>query len=119
MSIFTGKELVFKCELKSVEDCEANYNANLDKLEVKLRPTITVDKDTKFMFHSSNKAVPRGYDNCAFFCWIHTYFVSDSMRESMKREHLDNPHKEKTWGVWRKSFSLEIVFENGEYVSEL
>ena len=28
------------------------------------------------------------------------------------REQLDNPHKQKTWGVWSEKFSVEIIFEN-------
>jgi len=30
----------------------------------------------------------------------------------MKREQLDNPHKEKTWKVWRENFSVEVVFQD-------
>ena len=34
-----------------------------------------VDRDTKFMFHCSTAGVPRGYDDCAFFFWLHTHFI--------------------------------------------
>ena len=77
---------------------------------MQLSSQIIVDKDTKFMFHCASKGVPKGYDDCAFFFWLHTYFVKD-MREKMTREQLDNPHKEKTWKVWRENFAVEIEFE--------
>ena len=109
---------MFTCELRNSDECDASYHTNLDKLEVKLKQSITVDKDTKFMFNCSSRGVPRGYDDCAFFCWLHTFFIKN-MKEVMNREQLDNPHKEKTWGVWRDSFSVEILFENGEYSSQL
>ena len=114
VTILNYKDEIFFCELKSNDCCEAEYNPNLDKLEVKLTSPVIINKETKFMFHCSNKGVPRGYDDCAFFCWLHTYFIKD-MRELMKREELDNPHKEKTWGVWRDSFSLEIQFDDATY----
>ena len=28
------------------------------------------------------------------------------------REELDNPHKEKTWRVWKENFSVEVVFQD-------
>ena len=118
VTIFNGGENLFSCEFKNSDECSASYNPNLDKLEVRLKQHLVVDKDTKFMFHCANRGVPRGYDDCAFFCWLHTYFIKN-MKEIMRREQLDNPHKEKTWGVWRDSFSLEILFENGEYQSQL
>eukprot|EP00092_Neocalanus_flemingeri_P009379 GFUD01010093.1.p1 GENE.GFUD01010093.1~~GFUD01010093.1.p1 ORF type:complete len:615 (+),score=137.39 GFUD01010093.1:290-2134(+) len=118
ITIFSGGKKVFACELGNSVECDASYNTNLDKLEVKFKQPVITDKDTKFMFNCSSKGVPRGYDDCAFFCWLHTFFIKD-MKEVMNREQLDNPHKEKTWGVWRDLFSVEILFENGEYSSQL
>jgi len=118
ITISTGGDSIFNCDFINSNECDASYNPNLDKLEVRLKQEVIIDKDTKFMFHCSNKGVPRGYDDCAFFCWLHTYFIKD-MKELMRREELDNPHKEKTWEVWRENFSLEILFENGEYRSQL
>jgi len=118
VTVFSGGKNVLNCQLQNSDECEASYNSNLDKLEVKFKQVVIIDKDTKFMFHSSTKGVPRGYDDCAFFCWLHTFFIKD-MKEVMTRAQLDNPHKEKTWGVWRESFSVQIFFENGEYSSQL
>ena len=70
VTIFTGGENVFSCQFINSDECDVNYNPNLDKLEVRLKQHLTVDKDTKFMFHCSDKGVPRRYDDCAYFCWI-------------------------------------------------
>ena len=69
-----------------------------------------VDRDTKFMFHCSTAGVPRGYDDCAFFFWLHTYFIKNS-REFLTREQMDNPHKEKTWHCFRQGFRVDVEFE--------
>ena len=71
------------------------------------------------MYHSK-----QGYDDCPFFFWLHSYFVRDGGEECEKdgedvkvvlfREHLDNPHKMKTWGVWGADFSVEVVFSDSE-----
>jgi hypothetical protein len=35
----------------------------------------------------------------------------------MLREELDNPHKEKTWRVWKEKFSVEVVFQEATSVT--
>merc|ERR1719233_2267223 len=110
MTILSRECQVLSVELVSNRDCKASYDSELDSLAVVLVNQPTVDKDTKFIFHCSSKGVPRGYDDCAFFFWLHTYFIKN-LKEKMTREQLDNPHKEKTWKVWRENFSVEVVFE--------
>ena len=39
-------------------------------------------------------------------------FCSRGDRIQMMREELDNPHKEKTWRVWKENFSVEVVFQD-------
>jgi len=111
LTIISGGAIILSCTFSDSAGCDVKYGQKTDKLEVKLKNPPTVDKDTKFMFHCSTKGVPKGYDDCAFFFWLHTYFIKD-LHELMFRQHLDNPHKEKTWRVWRESFSVEVVFEN-------
>jgi len=109
MTIFNGGAKILHCDFNDSADCEAKYDPKVDKLEVSLKHPPKVDKDTKFMFHCSTKGVPMAYDDCAFFFWLHTYFIKD-LHELMFRQHLDNPHKEKTWRVWRENFSVDVVF---------
>jgi len=109
--IINGGNKILSCTFIDSAGCDVKYGQKTDKLEVKLKNPPTVDKDTKFMFHCSTKGVPKGYDDCAFFFWLHTYFIKD-LHELMFRQHLDNPHKEKTWRVWKETFSVEVVFEN-------
>ena len=61
---------------------------------VDIRNPVKILGDSKFMFYCLSKGVPRyvektflsdklnitfrGYDDCAFFFWLHTYFVSDN-----------------------------------------
>ena len=90
---------VLSTNLVSSSECVTAYDQELDTLDVQLSNPPTVDKDTKFMFHCTSKGV-----------WLHTLFVTD-MQERMTREQLDNPHKEKTWKVWRENFSVEIIFD--------
>jgi len=111
VSIYNQGTRVLHCDFGSTKDCEAKFDKHSDCLEVNFREPTTVDKDTKFMFHCSTKGVPKAYDDCAFFFWLHTYFIKD-LHELMFRQHLDNPHKEKTWRVWREKFSVNVVFEN-------
>jgi len=75
-----------------------------------------VNKDVKFLFTCSTKSVPKGYDDCAFFFWLNTFFIKN-YSEVMTREQLDNPHKEKVWRVWRENFSVEVVFQNPEHAA--
>ena len=110
MSVFNAGAKILTCDFMDSAACEAKYDPKTDKLEVIVKSPPRVDKDTKFMFHCSTKGVPKAYDNCAFFFWLHTYFVKE-LRELMFRHQLDNPHKEKTWRVWRKHFSVEVVFD--------
>jgi len=96
---------------------DTSYNRIGDKLEVKLKGNpLVVDQDIKFLFTCSTKGVPKGYDDCAFFFWLHTHFLKTDklgvIRERMFRDELDNPHKEKTWRVWKETFSVEVIFKH-------
>ncbi|XP_028397905.1 phosphatidylinositol 3,4,5-trisphosphate 3-phosphatase TPTE2-like isoform X2 [Dendronephthya gigantea] len=89
-----------------------DLNDALDKLTISLgeeSPVIT--GETKIMFFSSNKNVPVGYDNCAFYFWFHTGFIQeDSLL--LTRNELDNPHKKKTWKSFLSNFSVKLKFSH-------
>jgi len=94
------------------------------QVQVDFVTTVTLDQDTKFMFHSSHPKVPKAYDDCPFFFWLHTYYVREGVEQCEKtedgvkvvlgRDQLDNPHKEKTrkenGGYWPKDFAVEVFF---------
>ena len=60
---------------------------------VDIKNPVKILGDSKFLFYCLSKGVPRyvkeyskdkansifrGYDDCAFFFWLHTYFVTDN-----------------------------------------
>ena len=106
--ITEGKE-VCHVSFADQESFTSNYDEKRDLLSMTFTSPPRIVRDTKFMFFCHTKGVPVGYDDCAFFCWLHTYFIKND-RELLTREQLDNPHKEKTWAVWRENFSVEIIF---------
>ena len=80
---------------------------------------------------SSWNQVPKNYEKCPFYFWFHTAFVKDNsliltrypnrhqtlcfplwswwrMHHDGLREELDNPHKPKTWDVFRESLKVEL-----------
>lgn len=138
MTIF-NKDQVLVWNFSCPSNCSTTYNPTQDRLDIELKIPPTVDSDTKFMFENSSSSVPRGYDNCAFFFWLHTFFIEKDCKEGvedvrhvqndcknprtvekysceeegglkviLKREVLDNPHKRKSWDVWREDFSVEV-----------
>jgi PTEN phosphatase family protein len=69
-------------------------------------------EEVKIMFYSSNKNVPKYYDECAFFFTFHTSFIdSGTNRLFIPRNELDNPHKEKFWNVYNSQFAVELLFD--------
>ena len=93
VAIIEGVKNVLLCSFKPTsEQCQVSYdwkvnltsvilycsnfhNFQADRLEVTLTKPPLVNKDVKFMFTCSTKGVPVGYDNCAFFFWLNTFFI--------------------------------------------
>uniref|UniRef100_H2YDZ6 Uncharacterized protein n=1 Tax=Ciona savignyi TaxID=51511 RepID=H2YDZ6_CIOSA len=67
--------------------------------------------DIKVRFTSTSKTLPRGYDNCPFYFWFNTSLVEGDQM-TLKREELDNPHKNKTWDIYRENFSVKLLFSD-------
>jgi len=80
-----------------------------DRVTVHLTPGALVQGDTKVVFTSSSRTIPKGYDNCPFFFWFHTGFVGEELH--LPRDQLDNPHKSKTWNVFKENFGVTLTFE--------
>lgn len=90
-------------------------------------------------FLLSVKGLPKGYEDCPFYFWFNTSFVennrwvfffcqyfffflsSESLLKSfvlmflchrlyLSREELDNPHKSKTWDIYKEDFGVTVIF---------
>ena len=109
LRIFTEGQEVCRVRFADQQSCSSKYDEKRDLLTVSFTASPRIERDTKFMFFCDTKWVPVGYDDCAFFFWLHTYFIKKD-REFLTREKLDNPHKEKTWAVWSENFSVELIF---------
>ena len=60
--------------------------------------------------------MPKGYERCAFYFWFNTFFLEPTANGGnpgelflcLRREEIDNPHKEKTWGVFTEDFTVGV-----------
>jgi len=77
-------------------NCSTTYNKSLDRLDIELETPHVVDSDTKFMFENSSSSVPRGYDNCAFFFWLNTFFIEKDCREGVEDVRTNEKSEEKS-----------------------
>jgi len=109
VSIFTQGNQIFSSKFSDSSQCTQKYDVKRDLVSVSIQKQLVINQDTKFMFHCSTSGVPVGYDDCAFFFWLHTYFIENN-RILLSREQLDNPHKQKTWAVWKENFFVEVSF---------
>ncbi|CAF0822790.1 unnamed protein product [Adineta steineri] len=111
-------ELLGKFQLRQdnqldTNSCKNEHNREEDKVtisDIRLSP---LKGDVKIMFFSTNKKVPKNYDDCAFYFWFNTSFIENNSL-LLKREELDNPHKAKTWHIFREKFSVLLTFSNEE-----
>lgn len=89
--------------------CTNEYNGQEDKTTISNIGLPLLKNDVKIMFYSTNKRVPRNYDDCAFYFWFNTSFIENHLL-LLTREELDNPHKSKTWRIFRENFSVQLRF---------
>ncbi|KAI1285027.1 Phosphatidylinositol 3,4,5-trisphosphate 3-phosphatase TPTE2 [Halotydeus destructor] len=110
-TIGIDRESTFAMGFGSRTNCEIDYNAVQDVLEVTPRNCPPLIGNVRLKFNCSSKTVPRAYEDCAFYFWFNTAFVDqEAMTLTIKREDLDNPHKEKTWKLYREKFSVRLEF---------
>ncbi|XP_055982345.1 phosphatidylinositol 3,4,5-trisphosphate 3-phosphatase TPTE2-like [Sorex fumeus] len=108
IQIIMEKKVVFFCS--SSKNCKIYHDAEADKVIIKLQSCPHLQDDVKVKFLSSSN-IPTYYDKCAFFFWFHTSFIQNN-RLYLSRNDLDNPHKPKTWKVYRPEFAVEVYFDN-------
>ena len=105
---------VFTANFGSQNNCKSNYNSATDTLSVQLINCPVIRGDTRVLFQTSSRQVPKNYEKCPFYFWFHTGFITEG-KLILKREELDNPHKSKTWHCFRENLAVEMRFE---YVQE-
>uniref|UniRef100_A0AAY5KIQ6 Phosphatidylinositol-3,4,5-trisphosphate 3-phosphatase n=1 Tax=Esox lucius TaxID=8010 RepID=A0AAY5KIQ6_ESOLU len=53
--------------------------------------------------------LPKGYEDCPFYFWFNTSFIENN-KLFLSREELDNPHKAKTWDLYKEDFGVTLFF---------
>ena len=96
-----GNQLVYLFQL--------SHDTTRNVITVNLQRCPTLSDDVKVRFTSTDKTLPRGYDDCPFYFWFNTRFVI-GQRLVLTRAELDNPHKQKTWNIFQEDFSVCLTF---------
>uniref|UniRef100_A0AAY4AAQ8 Phosphatidylinositol-3,4,5-trisphosphate 3-phosphatase n=1 Tax=Denticeps clupeoides TaxID=299321 RepID=A0AAY4AAQ8_9TELE len=105
--IIVKKELVFQCDCAKQDNCALFPDAGNNAVVISLQDCPVVSGDVKVMFESSG--LPKGYEDCPFYFWFNTSFIENN-RLFLSREELDNPHKSKTWGIYKEDFGVTLAF---------
>ncbi|XP_027629897.1 phosphatidylinositol 3,4,5-trisphosphate 3-phosphatase TPTE2 [Tupaia chinensis] len=104
--IIMQQKTVFFCS--RFKNCWIFLDIESDRVVIDVSNCPALYDDVKVKFSSSY--IPKNYDNCSFFFWFHTSFIQDN-RLYLQRSELDNPHKSKTWKIYRPDFAVEVVFD--------
>lgn len=91
------------------KNCTMEYNSVKDTLRIKVLNCPVLKGDTRVLFQTNSTNVPKYYEKCPFYFWFHTGFLENG-ELLLKREDLDNPHKNKTWDIYRENFSVKLLF---------
>ncbi|XP_023320715.1 phosphatidylinositol 3,4,5-trisphosphate 3-phosphatase TPTE2 [Eurytemora carolleeae] len=91
------------------KNCTMEYNSVKDTLRIKVLNCPVLKGDTRVLFQTNSTNVPKYYEKCPFYFWFHTGFLENG-ELLLKREDLDNPHKSKTWDIYRENFSVKLLF---------
>merc|ERR1719219_1868153 len=101
---------VFTAVFGTQSNCRTVYSGERDLLTVQIINCPVIKGDTRILFQTSARDVPKNYEECPFYFWFHTGFVKEG-KLVLEREELDNPHKPKTWHCFRQSLSVDLRFE--------
>ncbi|XP_034034233.1 putative tyrosine-protein phosphatase TPTE [Thalassophryne amazonica] len=110
VKIIVRKELVFQCVCAKQDNCTVFPDVGNNAVVISLKNGPVVDGDVKVMFESS-AGLPKGYEDVAFYFWFNTSFITGN-RLFLPREELDNPHKPKTWDLYKEDFGVTMVFSD-------
>ncbi|XP_048034798.1 putative tyrosine-protein phosphatase TPTE [Megalobrama amblycephala] len=108
VKITVKRELVFQCVCDKQQNCTVFPDTGNNAVVISLQEGPVVTGDVKVMFESS-AGLPKGYEDCPFYFWFNTSFVENN-RLYLSREELDNPHKSKTWDIYKEDFGVTVLF---------
>ncbi|KAF4789571.1 phosphatidylinositol 3,4,5-trisphosphate 3-phosphatase TPTE2-like protein [Turdus rufiventris] len=108
VQIITRKQVVLQCVCANQKNCKLFFESESDTVVIGLEDCPVISGDVKIRFEC-NSALPKGYDDCAFFFWFNTSFIENN-RLYLPRNELDNPHKSKTWKIYSETFAVEVNF---------
>uniref|UniRef100_A0A8C8X0F7 Phosphatidylinositol-3,4,5-trisphosphate 3-phosphatase n=1 Tax=Panthera leo TaxID=9689 RepID=A0A8C8X0F7_PANLE len=106
VQIILHRKIVFLSSAS--KNCWILHDIETDNVIIHLSSCPPLYDDVKVQFLSSS-VLPKYYDNCPFFFWFHTSFIQNN-RLYLSRNELDNPHKPKTWKIYRPEFAVEVFF---------
>lgn len=112
VKIIVRKEVVFQCVCAKQENCKVFPDMGSNAVVISLQDGPVVSGDVKVMFESS-AGLPKGYEDCPFYFWFNASFIEDN-KLFLSREELDNPHKAKTWDLYKEDFGVTMFFSEPE-----
>ncbi|CAG00470.1 unnamed protein product [Tetraodon nigroviridis] len=108
IKIISKKELIFQCVCTKQENCTVFPDVGSNAAVISLHSGPVVEGDVKVMFESS-AGLPKGYEDVPFYFWFNTSFIENN-KLFLPREELDNPHKPKTWDLYKEDFGVTVFF---------
>lgn len=108
VKIIVKRELVFQCVCAKQQNCAVFPDTGNNAVVISLQEGPVVTGDVKVMFESS-AGLPKGYEDCPFYFWFNTSFIENNSLY-LSREELDNPHKSKTWDIYKEDFGVTLYF---------
>lgn len=108
VKIILKKQQVFQCVCSKQENCSVFPDVGNNAAVISLQNGPVVEGDVKVMFESS-AGLPKGYEDVPFYFWFNTSFIEDN-KLFLPREELDNPHKPKTWDLYKEDFGVTMFF---------
>ncbi|XP_041808217.1 putative tyrosine-protein phosphatase TPTE isoform X2 [Chelmon rostratus] len=108
MKIIVKNQLVFQCVCAKQQNCTVFPDVGSNAAVISLQEGPVVEGDVKVMFESS-AGLPKGYEDVPFYFWFNTSFIVDN-KLFLPREELDNPHKPKTWDLYKEDFGVTMFF---------
>ncbi|XP_042229285.1 phosphatidylinositol 3,4,5-trisphosphate 3-phosphatase TPTE2-like isoform X1 [Homarus americanus] len=105
-----GHTIPFQANIATQRNCKVIVEKINALVHIQLVNAPVVRGDTRIMFFTDSRKIPRGYEKSPFFFWFHTGFIN-SGRLDLNRLELDNPHKSKTWHVFQEDFGVTVELE--------